>query len=118
MIADLSSISQIYIACGQTDLRKSIDGLAAIVQQNFKMNPFQNALFLFSGHKRDRFKALLWEGDGFVLLYKRLESGRLQWPASPEAVRLLSAQEFRWLMEGLSIHQPKAVKSITVQDCI
>ena len=47
MIADLSSISQIYIACGQTDLRKSIDGLAAIVQQNFKMNPFQNALFSF-----------------------------------------------------------------------
>jgi transposase len=118
MLADFSSVSQIYIACGHTDLRKSIDGLAAIVQQNFKMNPFQNTLFLFSGRRKDRLKALLWEGDGFVLLYKRLESGRFQWPSSPEEVRTLSSQEFRWLMEGLSIDQPKAVKKISVTSCI
>lgn len=118
MLADFSSISRIYIACGHTDLRKSIDGLAAIVQQNFKMDPFQNTLFLFSGRRKDRLKALFWEGDGFVLLYKRLESGRFQWPASPEDVRALSAQEFRWLMEGLAVDQPKAVKKISVATCI
>ena len=58
-------------------MRKSIDGLSAIVSQNFKLNPFENALFLFCGGKRDRMKALLWEGDGFLLLYKRLEGGVL-----------------------------------------
>lgn len=112
MLGDISGAEQIYIACGYTDMRKSIDGLAAIVQQNFKLNPFQNSLFLFCGHKRDRLKALYWEGDGFVLLYKRLESGGFQWPRDAEAVKLISYQEFRWLLEGLSTHQPKAVKTI------
>jgi transposase len=118
MLGDFLSTEKIYIACGRTDLRKSIDGLAAMVQQNFKMNPFQKSLFLFSGRRHDRLKALFWEGDGFVLLYKRLESGRFQWPKTPEEVRALSAQEFRWLLEGLCIDQPKAVKKVTVKSCI
>ena len=118
MLADFSSVKQIYIACGRTDMRRSIDGLAAIVQQNFKIDPFQPALFLFSGRSHDRLKALFWEGDGFVLLYKRLESGRFQWPNTPEEVRTLSTQEFRWLMEGLAIDQPKAVKKINVKTCL
>lgn len=54
------------------------DGLAAIVVQNFKLDPFENALFLFCGNKKDRMKALLWEGDGFLLMYKRLENGAFQ----------------------------------------
>jgi transposase len=118
MLGDFTCAKQIYIACGHTDMRKSIDGLAAMVQQNFKIDPFQKALFLFSGRKHDRLKALFWEGDGFVLLYKRLESGRFQWPNTLEEVRTLSSQEFRWLMEGLSIDQPKAVKKINVETCL
>src|SRR5512143_2312087 len=99
MFGDISKAEQIYIACGYTDMRKSIDGLAAIVQQNFELNPFQNSLFLFSGRRRDRMKALYWEGDGFVLLYKRLENGSFKWPRTPKQARRLSPQEFRWLME-------------------
>lgn len=118
MLGDFLSAEQIYIACGKTDMRKSIDGLAAIVEQNFKISPFQKNLFLFSGHKRDRIKALFWEGDGFVLLYKRLESGRFQWPSTPEEVRQLSQQQLRWLLEGLAIEQPKAVKQIKLERCI
>lgn len=118
MLGDFLSAEKIYIACGQTDMRKSIDGLAAIVEQNFKMSPLQKSLFLFSGRRRDRMKALFWEGDGFVLLYKRLESGRFQWPNSPEEVRKLSNQEFRWLLEGLAIDQPKAVKPIKLERCV
>lgn len=118
MLVDFSSVSQIYIACGHTDLRESIDGLAAIVQQNFKMNLFQNARFLFSGRRKDRLKALLREDDGVVLLYKRMESDRFQGPFSPEVVRALSAQAFRWLMEGLAIDQPKAVRKIDIATCI
>ena len=118
MLGDISKADKIYIACGYTDMRKAIDGLAAIVQQNFQLNPFQNSLFLFCGRRRDRMKALYWEGDGFVLLYKRLENGKYQWPMNAEAVRALTPQEFRWLLEGLSIDQPKAVKKIEIGACI
>jgi transposase len=118
MFGDISKAEKIYIACGYTDMRKSIDGLAAITQQNFNLNPFQNSLFLFCGRKRDRMKALYWEGDGFVLLYKRLENGRFQWPMNAEAVRAISSQELRWLLEGLSIDQPKAVKRMNFGACI
>jgi len=100
----------VYLACGHTDMRKSIDGLAALVQHNFKLDPFSRDLFLFCGRRRDRIKALLWDGDGFLLLYKRLENGRFAWPGSENEVISLTAQQLRWLMEGLEIYQPKAVK--------
>lgn len=112
MLGNISQAEKIFIACGYTDMRKSIDGLAAVVQQNFRLDPFSNSLFLFCGHKCNRIKALYWEGDGFVLLYKRLENGRFQWPRTKEEARLITEQEFRWLLEGLSIDQPKAVKKL------
>lgn len=80
MLGDITVAKEIYLATGYTDMRKSIDGLAAVVKQQFQLDPFQPALFLFCGRRCDRLKALLWEGDGFVLLYKRLENGRFQWP--------------------------------------
>lgn len=85
MFGDMSNADQLYIACGYTDMRKSIDGLIHLVQHQLQLNPFQNHLFLFCGRKRDRMKALYWEGDGFVLLYKRLESGQYQWPHGCES---------------------------------
>lgn len=101
-----------FLATGFTDLRRGIDGLAAIVQQQFELDPFTNTLFLFCGRRWGRIKALYWEGDGFVLLYKRLESGSFQWPRSETEARALTAQQYRWLMEGLSIDQPKAHKAV------
>lgn len=82
MLNDFSCSCPVYIACGYTDLRRGIDGLANLVKSQFQMDPFQRALFLFCGRRRDRLKALYWEGDGFLLLYKRLESGSFQWPRS------------------------------------
>lgn len=110
MLGDIRIARNIYIACGYTDMRKSIDGLAALVQERFQMDPFAPALYLFCGKRCDRIKALLWEGDGFVLLYKRLESGSFQWPRSEEELRPVTWQQFRWLMEGLSPEQEKAIK--------
>ncbi len=110
MLSDFTGAEHIYIACGYTDLRKSIDGLAMMVQKNFELDPFSNSLFLFCGKRNDRIKVLYWEGDGFVLLYKRLERGRFQWPRNKEQARQISLQQFRWLMEGLSVEQPKALK--------
>lgn len=112
MLGDISDVASIYIVCGYTDMRKSIDGLAAIVNENFKLDPFSNSLFLFCGKRRDRLKALHWESDGFCLLYKRLEGGKFQWPRSEYEAKNITKQEFRWLMEGLSIEQPKALKKV------
>ncbi len=112
MLGDITIAREIYLACGYTDMHKSIDGLAAVVQQQFNLNPFQPVLFLFCGKRCDRLKALLWEGDGFVLLYKRLESGRFQWPRTESECRPITWQEFRWLMEGLQIEQKSAIKPV------
>lgn len=114
MLNDASGFEKIYIACGYSDLRRGIDGFAGIIQQEFKLDPFQRGiLFLFCGRKNDRIKGLLWEGDGFLLLYKRLETGRFQWPRNEEEVRAISSQQYKWLMEGLSIEQKKAIKVLT-----
>lgn len=112
MLGDISKVEGIYLACGYTDLRRGIDGLAQMVQLQFQLEPCSNKLFLFCGRRRDRIKALLWEGDGFVLLYKRLENGGgFQWPRNQQELRQLSWQEFRWLLEGLAVDQPKANKA-------
>ena len=93
MLNDFNCTCPVYIACGYTDLRRGIDGLAGIVRTQFQMDPFQTALFLFCGRRRDRIKALYWEGDGFLLLYKRLESGSFQWPRTKDEVRTLTPQQ-------------------------
>ena len=67
MLNDFTGADKVYIACGYTDLRKGIDGLARLVQQQFELDPFTNTLFLFCGRRRDRIKGLYWEKDGFRL---------------------------------------------------
>lgn len=113
MLNDFTGAERVYIACGYTDLRRGIDGLASLVQSQFQLDPFSNTLYLFCGRRRDRIKALYWERNGFVMLYKRLESGSFQWPRSEAEARELTTQQYRWLMEGLQIDQPKAHKAVT-----
>ena len=112
MIGDVSKAERIYLACGYTDMRKSIDGLSALVQQRFSLDPVSNSLVLVCGRLCDRLKALYWEGDGFVLLYKRLERGKFQWPRGEGEARMITPQQMKWLMEGLSIVQPKALRPV------
>jgi len=112
MLNDFTGADQVYIACGYTDLRKGIDGLARLVQQQFELDPFTNTLFLFCGRRRDRIKGLYWEKDGFILLYKRLEMSAYQWPRFESEVKTLTPQQYRWLMEGLQIEQPKAHRPV------
>ena len=110
MLGDFQKAQKIYIACGYTDMRKSIDGLAALIQSRFHLDPFDQALLLFCGRKNTKMKALYWEDDGFVLLYKRLENGKFQWPRTQEEVRQITPQQFRWLLEGLKIDQPRRIQ--------
>lgn len=110
MLVKNITAEHVFLACGHTDMRKSIDGLAAIVQQNFKLDPFSKDVFMFCGRRKDRIKALFWDGDGVSLLYKRLDNGKFCWPKSPNEVISISEQQLRWLMEGLEICQPKSIK--------
>ena len=107
---DLSRVTNYYVACGYTDLRIGIDGLAAIVMTQYGVEFQEDSLFLFCGWRTDRIKALYWSGDGYVLLYKRLSNGRFQWPRNETKLRKLEPQSFRLLMEGLQIEQPKAIR--------
>ena len=102
--ANYSYFSGVYIVCDYTDLRYGIDSLAAIIEKNYHMNLFiPNTLFLFCGHSSTKIKGLLWEGDGFLLLYKRVENGRFSWPRNSRELRNLSSEQFKWLMQGFSI---------------
>lgn len=94
----------VYLACGRTDMRKSINGLSAIVEGSFKLDPFDNVLFVFCNRNRDRLKILEWDGDGFWLHFKRLEKGRFKWPVEGESTTMkLTAQELTFLLGGAKI---------------
>ena len=108
MLYEAQGITRFIVICGYTDLRKGISGLAQIIEGNFKLNPFEaNTLFLFCGRRGDRIKALLWEGNGFLLLYKRWENGSISWPRTPNEVADISKHEFRLLLQGLNPVRPK-----------
>ena len=110
MSGNLSQVQKIYLRTGYTDMRKQLDGLVDIIQYSLQMDTYSNSLFLFCGKRADRIKAVHYEGDGFGLFYKRYENGRLKWPRTGEEARQISRQQLRWLLEGLSPEQPKAVR--------
>ena len=95
---------KVYLACGKTDMRKSINGLSAIVEGSFKLNVFDDALFVFCNKSRDRLKILEWDGDGFWLYFKRLEKGHFRWPASGESATMtLSGEDLNILLGGARV---------------
>ena len=99
-----TNFDRIYIACGYTDLRQGIDGLCAVIRRQLDIDPFQkNVLFMFCGRRPDKIKCLIWEGDGFLLLYKRLLDGRYQWPRTKQGFLEMTQEQFEWLMSGQSI---------------
>ena len=108
MLYEAHGIRKFVLVCGRTDLRKGIDGLAQLIEGSYLMNPFETeTLFLFCGRRGDQIKALLWEGNGFLLLYKRIEGGSLSWPRTPQEAVTISKHEFRLLLQGLNPVQPK-----------
>lgn len=114
MLKDAAGIKKVYIATGYTDLRQGIDGLATIVHKQFKMSPFdKDTLFLFCGKKTDRIKGLLWEGDGFLLLYKRLGTGNFSWPRTSSTALEITEDQYKLLMEGFDIVAKHPIKEIS-----
>lgn len=104
-----TGFEKVYLACGATDMRKSIDGLAALVQEGFALDPFSPCLFVFCNKNRNKLKILQWDYNGFWLHYRRLEKGKFQWPSQekPHTVAI-SHRELNWFLDGLSIQQSEA----------
>ena len=95
---------RVFLACGKTDMRKQINGLAAIIEGSFNLDPFDGALFVFCNGNRDRVKILEFDGDGFWLHFKRLEKGRFKWPApGDEATMVLTGEELAYLLGGTRV---------------
>lgn len=108
MLYEAHGISKFIIVCGRTDLRKGIQGLSQIIEGTYHLDAFEEkTLFLFCGRRGDRIKALLWEGNGYLLLYKRFEKGSLSWPRSTEEAVTLTKHEYRLLLQGLNPVKPK-----------
>lgn len=104
--------NQVYLAIGPTDLRKSIDGLAVLVQEGFNLDPFTTALFVFCNRKKDKVKILQWQHNGFWLYYRRLEKGRFIWPEGKKDLAPISRRELNWLLDGLPLNQQLAHREV------
>jgi transposase len=104
----LSPAVRIYLATGATDLRRSIDGLAALVRERLVLDPLSGHLFLFRNRRGDRLKILAWDRSGFWILYKRLEQGTFAWPteARPGPVEMRSS-DLALLLAGVDVAQTR-----------
>lgn len=107
-------VDKVFLAPGSTDMRKSIDGLAAIVQEKFLLDPFSSYLFVFCNRAREKIKILHWQHNGFWLYYRRLEKGKFQWPENSNSKHItITRRELNWILDGLSLNQTDAHKKVT-----
>ena len=113
MLNDACGFKRVYIATGYTDLRRGMEGLAGIIRFQFNLDPYdRNTLFLFCGKRTNRIKGLLWEGDGFLLLYKRLDNGAFCWPRTQSEALEISLEQYRMLMKGFEIVAKRPIKEL------
>ena len=103
---------RVYVVSGVTDMRKAIDGLSMLVEEELEYDPFSGHLFAFCNRRRDMVKVLYWDRNGFCLWQKRKERGKFKWPSEVEEVKSLDMREFLWLLEGLSILEVKMHESL------
>jgi transposase len=119
MILTTDQVKNIYLAHGVTDMRLSMDGLAALVQETFQLNPCSSDLFIFCNKSRDKLKILHWDHNGFWLYYRRLENGTFRWPSGPEdQTTSLTSRQLRWLLEVLTLEEGKVHPKVTANRVI
>lgn len=103
------TLPRVYLHKAPVDFRKSINGLAAIVEQSLQLSPFSQELFVFTNRRRDRIKILFWESNGFCLYYKRLEQHQFHWPKQGDGATItLTGQQLNALLDGYNVepHPP------------
>jgi transposase len=98
---------RVWLAAGMTDMRKGFDGLAMLVQERLRQDPFGGQVFVFRGRRGDRLKVLWWDGQGLCLFAKRLEKGRFVWPSAADGVVALSPAQLGMLLEGIDWRMPR-----------
>ncbi len=98
--------TRVWLVAGHTDMRKGFDGLAAVVQAVLAANPFDGHVFVFRGRRGDLLKVLWFDGQGLLLLAKRLERGRFVWPQASDGRVVLSAAQLSMLLEGIDWRMP------------
>lgn len=102
------SIERVYLHRAPIDMRKQIDGLAALVEGAMQANPFSGELYIFTNRRRDKLKMLVWDRTGFIVWYKRLEREKFAWPRySSETVVTLTGEQLDWLLEGYDVWRMK-----------
>lgn len=113
MMRPSHELPKIYLCRDPVDMRKAINGLAVLVEAVLSMSPFDPHLFAFCNRRRDKIKILYFEGNGFVLWYKRLEKQRFYWPLEADAdVITLSGRELNWLLDGYDLTQLKSHRKL------
>lgn len=114
MLNNATGFKKIYLATGYTDLRRGIEGLASIVRFRFHLDPYdKDTIFLFCGKRCDRIKALIWEGDGFLLCYKRLDIGAFNWPRTADSALEITSEQYHMLMLGLEVVARRPISELS-----
>ena len=108
---NINKVKRIYLAIGATDLRKSIDGLSSIVSLSYKLDVYENVMFVFCNRQRDKIKVLHWD-NGFWLYYYRLEKGKLKWPVLDRKTTYVSFEEFKWILKG---YEARTVNKLKIE---
>lgn len=103
----------VYLCCGHTDMRKSINGMMMLVKESFSLDPFSDAIFVFCNKNRNRLKILEWDGDGFWLYFKRLERGHFRWPTEgTDKTMILNVNELTCLIDGARLEKKLKRKEV------
>jgi len=109
---------RVLVATKPVDFRKGLDGLAALVQEHLRLDPFSGTVFVFRAKRADRVKLLVWDGTGLVMIYKRLEDGKFRWPRIADGVMRLSPAQLSALLEGIDwvrVHSRRVVRPTATQ---
>ena len=114
----VSNSTVVFIATGVTDMRKSINGLSIIVEEELELSPLSGSIFAFCNRRKDIIKILYWDRNGFCLWHKRLEKDRFKWPQTSEDVCQVHTRELAWLLDGLSLEQEQAHRSISYESVL
>jgi len=113
MLRPERSIACVYLHRAPIDMRKQMNGLAALVEGVLTQNPFSGSLFVFTNKRRDKLKMLVWDRSGFIVWYKRLEQEKFHWPVKSNEVTVsLTGEQLNWLLDGYDVWRMKAHQSL------
>lgn len=114
MMRPSNDLSEIYLCVHPVDFRKGMMSLAALVERELELNPFESRLFVFTNRHRNRVRILYWERNGFCLWQKRLEKERFHWlrREGDKAVASIGGQQLNWLLDGYDIARMKPHKEL------